>query len=90
MKIPPDPEFVEICREIRADNLTVAEWREVESDDMFQSEHFCGGFEAIEDAFCFSYYSPDGQEYWFQITLEEAQRVAACELIMLDIRPANT
>ena len=51
MKIPPDAEFVEICGEIHAENLTVAEWREIESDDMFQSEHFCGGFEAIEDAF---------------------------------------
>lgn len=86
MKIPPDAEFVEICGEIQAENLTVAEWREIESDDMFQSEHFCGGFEAIEDAFCFSYYSPDGPEYWFQITLEEAQRIAAGELITLDLR----
>ena len=90
MKLTPDAEFVEICREIRADNLTVEEWREVESDDMFQSEHFCGGFEEGDDAFCFSYYSPDGQEYWFQITLDEAQRIAAGELIMLDLRPAGT
>lgn len=86
MKLPSDQEFAAICREIRDENLTLEAWDEICSDDMFQSEHFCGGFENTEDQFTFSYYHADGQEYWFQITLEEAQRIAAGEEVMLDLR----
>ena len=28
--------------------MTLAEWSEIESDDQFQTENFCGGFDATE------------------------------------------
>ncbi len=89
MKIPNDSHLTEICCLIRDESLSIAEWRDIESDDMFQKGHFCGGFEAIEDEFCFSYYSPDGQEYWFQLSLEECLNLAKGDPVAIDGRPAE-
>ena len=44
----------------------------MESCDMFQEAPYVGGFETIENAFCFSVYDEDGAEYWFQ--LKELQK----------------
>jgi hypothetical protein len=68
--------FLEICHSIVEENLTESEWAEVESCDMFQNGPYIGGFEAIENAFCFSFYDENGVEYWFQMTLEEIKSVA--------------
>ena len=89
MELTIDSEFRSICQEIVAENQTEEEWAEVESDDMFQSENYVGGFDADEEAFCFSYYAPDGQEYWFQFTLDEAKAVTAGETPVIEIRPAE-
>ena len=58
--------FVEICSQIIELNKSLEEWMRVESDDYFQTESYEGGFDATEKAFCFSYYTPSGEEYWFQ------------------------
>lgn len=42
----------------------------IESSDMFQTKNFCGGFDAIENEFCFSYYNDD-KEFWFQLSLND-------------------
>ena len=47
----------------------------IESSDLFQTEHCCGGYDADERAFCFSHYDADGKERWFQVTLSEVQEV---------------
>lgn len=86
MQLAIDSEFRTICHEIVAENQTEEEWAEVESDDMFQSESYEGGFDADEEAFCFSHYAPDGQEYWFQITLAEAKAIAAGENPVIEAR----
>lgn len=72
--IPITPEFRTICKEIIDENLSEAEWSEVESDDMFQTNLFEGGFDTTENAFTFSYFT-DGKEYWFQLTLEDAIKI---------------
>ena len=90
MQLAIDSEFRSICRAIVAENQTEEEWAEAESDDMFQSESYEGGFDADEEAFCFSYYAPDGQEYWFQVTLAEVKAAAAGENPVIDARPAGT
>jgi hypothetical protein len=82
-------EFVKMCQEIIAENKSPDEWAEIESDDMFQSDNYEGGFEAIEMEFCFSVFVDD-VEYWFQISLEEAERIAARLQDIVDIRPAET
>lgn len=79
MKIPINTELESICVEIKEKELTEDQWAEVESDDMFQSEKFCGGFDADEKEFCFSYFPNDGKEYWFQFTLLEAKHIALGE-----------
>jgi hypothetical protein len=85
----PDAELRSLCAEIVAESLTEAEWAERESDDMFQSEHYCGGFESEESAFCFSHHRDDGSEWWFQLTLDEVARVADGDAIQLNARPAE-
>lgn len=72
-----------ICCKIVARARKVEEWRAVESGDEFQTDHFEGGFDGTEDAFCFSYYAPDGVEHWFQFTIADATEIATgtrCEV----------
>ena len=90
MEIAVPVEFQDICSSIVTQHRSLGEWRAIESDDMFQSEHFCGGFNATEDAFCFSHYSTDGSEFWFQLTLNDVAAVATGQLQNLTIRAADT
>ena len=53
---------------------------------MFQSPHYTGGYDAAEDALCFSYYDPDGGELWFRLTLSEMMEVVAGELKTVEAR----
>jgi hypothetical protein len=71
-----DPEFIAICRDILTSGRTLKEWALVESDDIFQSGRYEGGYDATEEAFCFSRYEPNGDELWFQLTLDEIKQVA--------------
>ena len=78
-----------ICRDIVSRAKMKADWRATESDDEFQAGPFVGGFDATEDAFCFSYHSATDGEQWFQITLEEAAGLAAGSPVMPKLRPAE-
>ena len=90
MKIAATQELLDICRHVLEEQKTIDEWAEIESDDMFQSEHFCGGFDATERAFCFSLYDDDnGREYWFQLTLDDVRMLAERTDGEIDIRPAK-
>jgi hypothetical protein len=82
-------EFVGICSKIVAERRTDDEWSQIESDDMFQSDSFVGGFDATEMAFCFSYYDPSGHEYWFQLTTGEIEDVAAGRVTSINARLAK-
>ena len=44
-------EFRELCSTIVAEARSDNEWAQIESDDMFQTAHFVGGFDATERAF---------------------------------------
>ena len=78
-------ELRDICRDIVGQAKSKEVWRAEESCDEFQTEHFVGGFDATEDAFCFSYYSPEGEK-WFQITLEEVGEIASGASPSLSLR----
>jgi hypothetical protein len=82
-------EFRDICAQILAEQKTSDDWAAEESDDMFQSVSFSGGYDADEDAFCFSYYDEQQNEFWFQLTLDEVREVAAGTRTRLTIRPAE-
>ena len=64
-------------------------WSAHESDDEFQTEHLCGGFDATEQEFCFSWYASNGKEYWFQFPLAEAQNLATVPTVSLRLREAE-
>lgn len=89
MKITASEELISIFRQIVGENKTVDEWAEIESDDMFQTENYCGGFDATELAFCFSYVDKDRNDYWFQLTLDEIQNLVETELVQIELRPTN-
>jgi hypothetical protein len=69
--------------------MTLAEWSEIESDDQFQTENFCGGFDATEQEFTFSYYDEHKNEYWFQKSLEGIQKILEGEITEFPIRLAE-
>lgn len=71
MKLKIDNELKIIIKQIIDEEKNEQEWGQIESSDMYQSEHYCGGFDQTENAFCFSYYDEKNNEYWFQISLAE-------------------
>ena len=76
MDIPIESGLRSICEEIEGKNLQVTHWAEIESDDMFQVGNFVGGFDADEQEFCFSYFAPNKNEYWFQFSLDIAKEIS--------------
>jgi hypothetical protein len=90
MEIKVNDEFRTISRRILDENKDEAQWAEIESDDMFQTESFVGGYDADEEAFCFSYYDETGKELWFQLTLDEIREVANGVKQSFEARPAET
>jgi hypothetical protein len=89
MKLKVDNELLGIFKEIIHENLTIATWSEIESDDQFQTENFCGGFDATDGEFTFSYFDENKTEYWFQKSLEDIQKIVEGEITELPIRPAE-
>ncbi len=83
-----DDELRAICREITSSAQSEDAWAEQESDDMFQTSHYCGGFDADERAFCFSYHS-SGPEMWFQLSLSEVMTLSEGRQLSFEMRPAQ-
>ena len=78
-----------ICREIEAKGFSNSQWAEIESDDMFQTSQFVGGYDADEREFCFSYRPSDGGELWFQFGLDQAKEIATGKFLPLAGREAE-
>jgi len=89
MRMRVEGELLEICRGIVNRHMSEREWAARESDDIFQSKSYSGGFDATERAFCFSFYSGDGREYWFQLSLSEVEDVVRGLLAQIEMRPAD-
>ncbi len=83
-----DDELRKLLLLIQAENKSEAEWAEIESSDMFQSQSYCGGFDAIEMEFCFSYYSKTNQ-YWFQFSLDDVDDLLSSPNSKLSVRMAQ-
>ena len=84
-QIEADDDLKAICREIVAEDKSLDEWDRIESCDMFQRGPYCGGFDAIEQEFLFSFYEPTGKEYWFGFSLEIAEKIACGDQYFLDL-----
>lgn len=89
MQVQVTNEFAEICRRILAESRSEEEWALVESDDMFQTENYIGGFDATEMEFCFSYFDASRHEFWFQCTLAQVADIARGRVPELEARPAS-
>ncbi|WP_444958396.1 hypothetical protein [Microbulbifer sp. ZKSA002] len=77
MEVSISQEFVKICKQIKAKSHSISRWSKIESDDMFHSDSFRGGFDADEQQFCFSFYDQAGDEYWFQVSLSLIIEIAS-------------
>lgn len=88
MYLKVDKKLKEICSEILKQNKTLEEWRDIESSDMFQNETYNGGFDAIEDEFCFSVYIKE-KEYWFQISLSDVDEIMYGKIKIIEISEAD-
>ena len=82
-------EFKTICHEIVAEHKTEEDWKKLWCSDYFQTEHFCGGFDALENAFVFGYYADDGEQYSFLIKLNEIQDVLDGRITEIDAVSEN-
>ncbi|MBP9752793.1 MAG: hypothetical protein KBD31_03175 [Proteobacteria bacterium] len=60
----------------------------MESDDAFQTDHYVGGYDSTENAFCFSYYNDNNEEYWFQIKLSDILQLTEKDFDSLTLRKA--
>ncbi|BDD05491.1 hypothetical protein [Aureibacter tunicatorum] len=89
MNLKIDSEFRNICSEILEHNLNLENWAEIESDDMFQTENYAGGFDGTELEFCFSYFNEKKDEFWFQFPLSEVSLIVKGQIETLNIRPAD-
>ena len=88
MKHKLTSEFYEISRHIVSENKTDIEWAAIESDDMFQTGMYEGGFDATGMEFVFSVYLDD-KEYWFQLSLEDIYRINNNQIDEVEISEAE-
>ena len=86
IEIKIDLEFKQICSDILKKSKKNEAWSLIESSDMFQSPKYSGGYDADEQAFCFSYYDEAGKEFWFQVTLEEIEKIINGTVTELTVR----
>ncbi len=89
MELVISKDFREICNKIIKMDKTEKEWAEIESDDMFHAESYVGGYDADENAFCFSYYDEKNKEYWFQLTLVQIKKITEYLLTSICIKEAE-
>ena len=76
MQLPVDSELRALASEIVSWMASQPDWRELEGSDVFQSPNYSGGYEALEEAFTFSYYDPDRREWWFQLGAADVEGLA--------------
>ncbi|MEM1324521.1 MAG: hypothetical protein AAGI23_01130 [Bacteroidota bacterium] len=84
----PDDELKELLKEIQQQNKSIAEWKELESSDEFQSAKYCGGFDGTEEKFTFSYFKGK-EEYWFELSTDEVDEVLCGSRVKVELRRAD-
>ena len=81
--------FFKIVTQIVNEKKSLDEWAEIESDDMFQTEEYVGGYDATEKEFCFGVFI-DSCEYWFQLSLDDIHKLESLSKPhSVDIQPAE-
>jgi hypothetical protein len=77
VKLFIDEDFKRICATIVAAFERSGEASLRWSDDEYQSRNFCGGWDEEARRFAFSFYAPDGGDYLFTFSVDDARLVAA-------------
>jgi hypothetical protein len=80
-----DDDLRTICRQIVAAGRSMSEWDRIESDDMFQSGAYVGGYDAAEQGFTFSFYDAAKKEWWLSLSLPIAEKIARGDEFWLDL-----
>jgi len=88
MKLILNAEFFEICRQIVSENKNTSEWAAIESDDMFQTDMYIGGFDSTEMEFVFSVFI-ERKEYWLQLKLEDIIKIYDRDINEVEIVEAD-
>ena len=83
-----EDKFYLISKEIIEENKSLAEWAEIESDDLFQSGNYEGGFDSTEMEFCFSVFINE-EEYSFQLSLDAIKEINQNLLTEVEIEKAE-
>lgn len=74
-----DEELVEIAKEIVDQDWSIQDWAAHESGDWFQTENYCGGFEADDEntgEFAFAKFPGTPEEFWFLFPYSSAKGIA--------------
>jgi len=82
-------EFLSICKEIFKKDLNIGQWALIESSDEFQNDKYCGGFDATENEFTFSYYNENDEEFWFQLSLNNIKDVIEGKITEIETKRAE-
>ena len=90
MQIPVNSELRSIAESIEKETLSAEEWAAIESGDMFQTQSFCGGYDADDNEFLFSWYAADGTEYYFGLSIAQVMEIASGSRPEILGRPAET
>jgi hypothetical protein len=88
MKHKLSSEFYEICKKIVSENKSNSEWAAIESDDMFQTKIYEGGFDGTELEFVFSVFI-ESKEYWLHLSLEDINKIHNREIDEVEIVEAD-
>ena len=81
-------DFYSITEEIISEKKNIEEWAEMESDDMFHRGNYEGGFDSTEMEFCFRVII-NAVEYWFQLSLQQVEKIFLRQLDEVDVRLAE-
>lgn len=68
MEIQVNDELKSICKDILDENKSAEQWKESGVGELYQTDSFCGGYEAATGLFSFSLYRGE-KEFWFDLQL---------------------
>jgi len=88
-KLKVNNDLLGILNKINSESKTIEQWRENESSDMYQTSNYCGGFDSIENEFTFSYYDEKSTEYWFQLSLDNIDKLISGQITEIEMRLAD-
>lgn len=75
----PDTQLSMLCRQIASLNQSSDGWSDAALNERVQTDQYVGWYESAAEEFCFSYFAPGGEEYWFELMLDEVSAIAAGE-----------